>query len=150
LCGYVTFGFDSGALEVRQAMKYLNPAVLFALLIFTVAPGLAQTKTQAGQTNAAPSSVTDVQDKNIQAYSDLLREDVRQEKAELMGSVMLLSAGDAAKFWPIYEEYDSELKKLNDRRVENIKEYARNYDQMTDEKADELVQKDMTYRRQRS
>jgi len=43
---------------------------------------------------------------------------VRQQKAEIMGAVMVLSADDAAKFWPIYSEYDVELTKLNDQRVE--------------------------------
>jgi hypothetical protein len=63
-----------------------------------------------------------------------LRKDIRQQKAGIMGAVMLLSAEDAAKFWPIYNEYDPELTKLNDQRVENIKECARTYNQMTDER----------------
>ena len=42
---------------------------------------------------------------------------------------MQLSAADAAKFWPIYSEYDVELTKLNDQRVANIQEYARTYSQ---------------------
>ena len=80
----------------------------------------------------------------------LLRSDVRQQKAEMMGVVMQLSAADAAKFWPIYEQYDEELAKLNDQRVANIQEYASSYDQMTDDKADELIHKAMSYRKQRS
>jgi hypothetical protein len=67
-----------------------------------------------------------------------------------MGSVMLLSAQDAAKFWPIYEDYDTQLTKLNDQRVENIKEYAQNYDDMTDAKADELIQKSIAYQKERA
>jgi methanogenic corrinoid protein MtbC1 len=67
-----------------------------------------------------------------------------------MGAVMVLNAEDAAKFWPIYSEYDTELTKLNDQRVENIKEYARTYNQMTDEKADELIQKSLAYQKQRA
>jgi hypothetical protein len=67
-----------------------------------------------------------------------------------MGEVIQLSAADAAKFWPIYSAYDTELNKLSDQRVANIKEYARTYSQMTDEKADELIQKALAYRRQRS
>ena len=89
------------------------------------------------------------QKKNLQAYVDLLRSDVRQQKAQIMGAVLVLSAGDAAKFWPIYSEYDTELTKLNDQRVENIKEYARTYNEMTDEKADELIQKSLAYQKQR-
>ena len=54
---------------------------------------------------------------------------------------MQLSAPDATKFWPIYEEYDVQLAKLNDLRVAKIQEYASLYDEMTDRKADELIQK---------
>jgi len=53
----------------------------------------------------------------------MLREDVNAEKAKLLGAVMQFDAEDAAKFWPIYRDYDSELKKLNDQRVANILEY---------------------------
>ena len=63
---------------------------------------------------------------------------------------MVLSAADAAKFWPIYSEYDTQLAKLNDQRVENIKQYARDYGQMTDDEADQLVQKSMTYQKERA
>lgn len=63
---------------------------------------------------------------------------------------MALSAEDAAKFWLIYSEYDKELTKLNDQRAENIKEYARTYNDLTDAKADELIQKSMEYQKQRA
>ncbi len=115
---------------------------------FLVTALLAFAPTVWAQSNAQPAANPDPQ--NIQAYVDLLRADVRQEKAEMMGAVMDLSAADAAKFWPIYEEYDAQLAKLNDLRVANIKEYASSYDQMTDEKADELIQKAMSYRKQRA
>jgi hypothetical protein len=39
---------------------------------------------------------------------------------------------------------------LNDGRLENIKEYAGDYDQMPNEKADELVQTAVAYRKQRA
>ncbi len=98
---------------------------------------------------AASTPAATNQKANIQEYIQLLRTDVKQQKAEIMGSVMLLSAADAAKFWPIYTEYDAELSKLNDQRVANIHEYALNYAQMTDAKADELVQSALSYQKQR-
>jgi len=113
-------------------------------------PVRGQTKSQKPATKPAASPEADAQEKNLQSYIDLLRRDVRQQKAEIMGAVMVLSAADAAKFWPIYTDYDAELIKLNDQRVENIKEYSRNYDQMTDDKADELVQKSLAYQQQRA
>jgi hypothetical protein len=134
-------------------MKFLNHVWLVILLVLAVlaaSPCRAQTKTQAIEKKAAASPEADAQKKNLQAYVDLLRRDVRQQKAEIMGAVMVLGAVDAAKFWPIYSEYDAELTRLNDQRVENIKEYARSYNQMTDEKADELVQKSLAYQKQRA
>jgi hypothetical protein len=121
---------------------------LCLLPLFGTSLGNAQTKTQTTESKAA-ASPTDAQMKNLDAYIDLLRKDVRQQKEEIMGSVMVLSATDAAKFWPIYGEYDKELTKLNDQRAENIKEYARTYNELTDEKADELIQKSLAYQKQR-
>jgi hypothetical protein len=118
------------------------------LPLFGTSPSQAQTKTQATESKAA-ASPTEAQMKNLDVYIDLLRKDVRQQKEEIMGSVMVLSAADAAKFWPIYSEYDKGLTKLNDQRAENIKEYARTYNELTDGKADELIQKSLAYQKQR-
>jgi hypothetical protein len=125
--------------------------VMFLTLLVFVPAGWSQDEAQpkkAGK-QASTSPNADAQKKNIQEYIELLRSDVRQQKAEIMGSVMQLSAADAAKFWPIYSEYDAELSKLNDQRLANIQEYSRTYAQMTDEKADELIQKAMSYQKQR-
>jgi hypothetical protein len=123
---------------------------LFVLALVVTPPGRAQGSSQENQNSATSAPEAETQKKNMQAYISLLRSDVRQQKAEIMGAVMLLSAQDATKFWPIYSDYDLRLTKLNDQRVDNIKEYARTYDQMTDEKADELIQKSMAYQKQRA
>jgi hypothetical protein len=131
-------------------MKKQTAAWMLVVASLVLAPAArAQANTPpkaAGNKTAAATS----DDRNIQEYIQLLRSDVRQQKAEIMGSVMQLSAADAAKFWPIYSEYDNELTKLNDLRAANIKEYASNYGNMTDEKADELIQKAMDYQKQRA
>jgi hypothetical protein len=131
----------------REMKKQKAGWTLVVALLVCASGALAQDDAQTGtQAAASPSS----NPQNIQAYIDLLRADVRQQKAEMVGAVMQLSAADAAKFWPIYEQYDVELAKLNDQRVANIGEYARAYNQMTDEKADELILKALSYRKQRS
>jgi hypothetical protein len=125
--------------------------MMLLTLLIVVSTGWSQDMPQPKKTGK-PASTTPAennQKKNIQAYIELLRSDVRQQKAEIMGSVMELSAADAAKFWPVYTEYDAELTKLNDQRIANIKEYARTYAQMTDEKADELIKNGMSYQKQR-
>jgi flagellar biosynthesis chaperone FliJ len=101
------------------------------------------------KTSAAPASGASSQGDNVQEYIELLRSDVRQQKSQIMGAVMGLDVDEAAKFWPIYGEYDAELTKLNNLRVANIREYARTYNEMTDAKADELIQNGIDYRKQR-
>jgi len=130
-------------------MKTLNRVLLLTFLLVPLLVASAGWAQNTG--NKAPaSSAASAQKQNIDEYIKLMREDVRQQKSEIMGAVMALSADDAAKFWPIYSDYDAELTKLNDQRVANIKEYARTYDQMTDDKADELIKNAMAYQDQRS
>jgi hypothetical protein len=132
-------------------MKKNKTASILVLTTLALVPAArAQKSTQPMQkaVEADNSSDSDAQ-KNIQEYIDLMRSDVKQRKAETLATGMQLSAADAAKFWPIYVEYDAELTKLNDLRVANIQEYAHAYDQMTNEKADELIQKALAYRKQR-
>lgn len=131
-------------------MKSLTRILLASAVLHLAAafPAL-RAQSKSDQAPSAASAAQDPKDLNLQAYIDLLRKDVRQQKAEIMGSVMVLSTDDAAKFWPIYSEYDAELTKLDNKRVENIKEYARTYDQMTDAKADELVQSALAYQKER-
>jgi hypothetical protein len=118
----------------------------FLLVILTLCPfALSQ---QKGTT--AQSLSDDVQEKNIQEYIELIRTNVRQEKAQILGSVMQLDATEAAKFWPIYAEYDTALSKLNKLRSDNIQDYAKNYDTMSDDKADVLIKKAFEYQKQRS
>jgi hypothetical protein len=88
-------------------------------------------------------------EQNINEYIDLMRKDVRSQKSAIMDTVMQLDLDQAAKFWPIYRDYDAELKKLNDLRVANIKEYAKSYNDLTDAKADELMRNAISYQQQR-
>jgi hypothetical protein len=134
-------------------MKFSDRTLLTTLFILAAVmtpPSRAQTQAQKTAPAANAAVKSDAEKRNIQAYINLLRENVRQDKAEIMGAIMALSAADAATFWPIYSEYDAQLTKLNDQRVENIKQYARDYEQMTDEEADQLVQKSMSYQKERA
>ena len=90
-------------------MKRKKAALIRVLALLVIIPSApAQETTQSAQTDKRASTSPDSA-QNIQAYVELLRSDVRQQKAQMMGSVMQLSAADVTKFWPIYSEYDAEL-----------------------------------------
>jgi len=126
---------------------------VLSVLVVSCLLARVQAKTQprlhSAQAQADQSTTADAKEKNIQEYIELMRSNVRDEKSQIMGAVMQLDIDDAAKFWPIYSQYDAELTKLNNLRVENVQDYARNYSQMTDAKADELIQRSLDYQKQR-
>jgi hypothetical protein len=124
------------------------PLLIVLLAFCTVTFAQQKTKPDAKPTSVKQQSTT--QQKNIEEYIELIKSDVRQEKAQVLGAVMQFSAGDAAKFWPVYSQYDSELSKLNKLRSDNILEYARVYDNLTDAKADELIKTAAEYQKLRT
>jgi hypothetical protein len=107
-----------------------------AALLFSVPRTLAQ---QAASESPTEPPRTETQETNIRAYVELLRADVKTKKTAIYTEIMQFNDEQAAKFWTIYNEYDLELNKLNDQKLEGIKEYARTYTSMTDEKANELA-----------
>jgi hypothetical protein len=127
-------------------------AAAFAMLVFAVFASVAQAQDNVQPQKPAPKAATQVatpNQLNIKEYTTLLRQDVRSQKSAVMSSVMQLDLDEAAKFWPIYRDYDAELSKVNDMRVANMEEYARTYNHMTDAKADELIQSAIAYQKQR-
>ena len=125
-------------------------AITFAVFACLACTPAALPQDNAAQapppTSAASASATE---QNVNTYIDLMRKDVRSQKSAIMDTVMQLDLDQAAKFWPIYRDYDAELKKLNDLRVANIKEYAKSYNNLSAAKADELIQNAISYQKQR-
>jgi hypothetical protein len=80
---------------------------------------------------------------DIQNYIDLLRKDVKKDKVAILTANMELTPEEAAKFWPVYNEYDKELTKLADERVALIRDYAKNYGSMPDAKVSEIARKSL-------
>jgi hypothetical protein len=96
-----------------------------------------------------PASLSD-QERNIQAYIQLMRSDLRNEKAQVTGAVMQLDASEAAKFWPIYKDFEGELTQVYDGVVAVIKSYVTNYENMTPMIADQLAAQILDLEQQRN
>jgi predicted N-acyltransferase len=90
------------------------------------------------------------QDKQLQAYVDMMRKNLRTERQSIVDQAMELDAGGKAKFWTVYEKYQGELKTVWDQRLANIKKYGDNYEMMTDAVADGLAIKAMDIDSQRA
>jgi len=78
---------------------------------------------------------------NTQAYIQLLRSDVNTSKRAIIKESMQLDEKQAEAFWPLYNQYDVEQRKLGDQKLALIQDYARDFMSMTDAKADQLAQR---------
>jgi hypothetical protein len=66
---------------------------------------------------------------------DLLRKDIRSKKKQLVAANLKLTDTEAAKFWPIYDQYTAELIKINDKKFALVQDYADNWGKMTNEQS---------------
>jgi len=86
---------------------------------------------------------TVVYGKDIDAYIELLRSDVRTAKVAIITKAMQFTKEESSAFWPVQRNYELELSEILDERVSLIKDYAQNFFSVTDEKAEELVNKSL-------
>jgi hypothetical protein len=109
------------ALLVLACMSVMQGALLYG-----------QAAAQPAQTQGSTVSDADIQ---------LMREDIRSQKKQLVAANLQLTDAEAIKFWPVYDAYTQEVVKINDQRYALIKEYAQTYDTMTDAQAKSLVKR---------
>jgi hypothetical protein len=81
------------------------------------------------------------QTKPTSSDMEILREKLKADKKLVVAANMALTEAEAKGFWPLYEEYQKELHKINDRLAMVIVAYAKEYNarSLTDEKAKKLL-----------
>ena len=90
------------------------------------------------QAGAAPSAQPNsASDQDI----EMLRADLRAQRKQITAQNMTLTADEATKFWPIFDQYRKEAIKPNDDRWALLKEYAANYQTMTDAQAQDYIKR---------
>jgi hypothetical protein len=66
---------------------------------------------------------------------NLLRKDLRSKRKQLIAANLKLTDTEAAKFWPVYDQYVTELIAINDKKFGIIQDYADNWGRMTNEQS---------------
>jgi hypothetical protein len=64
---------------------------------------------------------------------------VRIERKALVEQQMLLAPAESQAFWSVYNDYEAERTKINDRMVKVITEYAAAYPDVGDARAEALL-----------
>ena len=102
---------------------------------------LASNGTSYGQdAQATPAPVSPLggeTEKNI----ELLRQDLRSGKKQIITQNVPLSPDEAAKFWPVYDQYVFEMKAANDKFYAIVEEYAAKQLTITEPQAADIVKR---------
>jgi predicted outer membrane protein len=71
----------------------------------------------------------------------ILREKIKADKKLLVATNMELTESEAKNFWPIYDQYQKDLQKVNQRILRLLESYADDFraKSLTDDKAKKLI-----------
>ena len=74
---------------------------------------------------------------------ELVRDAAKSNKKALIAVNLKLTPAEEKGFWPLYDSYQAELDKINERVAKLIVDYAKEYnaDSLSDAKAQELMKK---------
>lgn len=102
----------------------MRKTILFIFALFIISSAYAQTEDD---------------------YIEVTREVLKTEKKAAIADAMNLTESESVPFWELYNEYNFEVSKIKNKRIDIIKDYAKHFENLSDEKADELWSEAMNY-----
>lgn len=94
-------------------------------------------------------ALTNVFAQDADSYIEVLKSELKTDKKAIITETMGFTEKESQAFWPIYNEFEYELEKLSGKRIANIKDFAANYDSLTNKKADELIKTSFSFQKDR-
>lgn len=107
---------------------FANTLIVTCLLILGWGPAAAQ--------NTEPLVKPEHQ---IEAARKLMR----TERKLVIAGELFLTPDESKAFWPVYNEYEAAAKNIGDEKIRLISEYADNFDKMTSEQAERLLEESL-------
>ena len=89
----------------------------------------------------APTGTTSDEQVLLQQY--------QADKRGVYADNLHLTEAESKAFWPVYDQYEAELSKLDHRFVELVNQYAAKYDGLTDEQAAGMLKDRLAIDRER-
>ncbi|MDO6760295.1 hypothetical protein Q4566_08810 [Tamlana sp. 2_MG-2023] len=79
-------------------------------------------------------------------YTEMSRTILKSETKEAIAEVMTLNETQSAPFWELYNEFELENYTVKNKRIAIINDYAKNFENTSNEKADELIKAFFAYK----
>ena len=103
--------------------KFLTASSAIAIIVCSVgcaAPAFAQDQSAPAAPVAPAAS---------QKQLDIAA--ARAERKAVVGQNMALTDDESKAFWPLYDEYEGKMDRIEDRHVREIKEFASHFQNLT-------------------
>ena len=104
---------------MRKSFAIFSAACLVGVSAFV------GTAAQAPQPVAASNTTTAKVD--VEAVLKSMRADMQGARADVMAKNLTLTADQAAKFWPVFNQYQTEQNVIMDEQLKGIQRYAETY-----------------------
>jgi hypothetical protein len=85
-----------------------------------------------------------------QELLELARSDIRTARMGMVAAAMELNPAQQEVFWPLYRQYANEQDALLEKRMEMLKQFAVNYENMTDDAARSIAEQSFDIARNRT
>jgi hypothetical protein len=109
--------------------KYLSSSTAIAMIVSAVAcaaPAFAQDQpAQPAQPGAMPSAPGASSQRQLDIAA------ARAERKAVVGQNMSLTDEETKTFWPLYDEYEGKMDRVEDRHVREIKEFALHFQNLS-------------------
>jgi Mg-chelatase subunit ChlI len=89
------------------------------------------------------------QDLELVTDEQILLKQVMTDKRAVYARNLAFSDSESRAFWPIYDEYEAKIKKLDDRFLALVNEFAARYDTLTDTDASAMLEEKMSIEKER-
>ena len=86
----------------------------------------------------------------VKADEQILIKQIQTDRRAIYAQNLNLTEQESKAFWPIYDQFEGEMKKVTDARLELLNEYAAKYDALTDADARPMLARRMELDKQAS
>jgi hypothetical protein len=85
----------------------------------------------------------------MKADEQILLQQVMTDRRAVYASNLGLTDSESRAFWPIYDEYEAKVKKLNDRFLDLVNRYVADYEKLSEQDAAGMLKEKMAIEKER-
>jgi|SRR5687767_1761884 len=114
-----------------------NTLRLTGLIVVLSVSAIVWTAAQQQQPASATSAATKVTTMDDVLHA--IRSDLQGDRADILAKNLTMNSEVAAKFWPMFEKYQTEQNVIMDEQLRGLQRYIENYDTLDDAGALALI-----------